>query len=180
MTISITHPFTSAKPQGTDATKVRTNDWNANHIIAMSSGYFIGRKTAGDGAAEELDLAYLYEHFGFALTNMTTGINATVTGAAIWRPMFAGAIMGVRGSLYTAQTSGTLLQFDVLKNGTSIFSTKPTFDNTEKTTVTALTQYALTSTPITFADDDEIRFDITAFGDGTAKGLLAQLRVRKY
>jgi hypothetical protein len=54
MAIEVKHKFVSAKAEGADATKVRTSKWNELHDILMASGFFIGRTTAGAGAAEEI------------------------------------------------------------------------------------------------------------------------------
>lgn len=60
MTIAITHPFVSAKGDGSDATLVRPSNWNAAHATSMATGAVIGRQTAGVGAFEELTLtAYM-------------------------------------------------------------------------------------------------------------------------
>lgn len=82
-------------------------------------------------------------------------------------------LTAVRGSLATAQTSGSLVQFDVKLSGVSIFSTKPTIDNGEKTTTTAATAGVLTTTVL--GDDLELTFEVTQVGDGTARGLNAAL-----
>jgi hypothetical protein len=71
--------------------------------------------------------------------------------------------------LTTAQASGSLLTVDVNQNGTSIISTKLTFDNTEKTTVTAATQPVISTSALT--DDAEITVDIDQVGASGATGL---------
>lgn len=75
----------------------------------------------------------------------------------------------VRGSLTTAQTSGNTFTVDVKKNGTTIFSTKLTIDNGEKTTATAATAAVLSTTSV--SEDDEITIHVDQIGDGTATGL---------
>lgn len=82
-------------------------------------------------------------------------------------------LTAVRGSLATAQTSGSLVQFDVKLSGVSIFSTKPTIDNGQKTTTTAATASVLSTTAL--GDDLELTFEVTQVGDGTARGLNAAL-----
>jgi hypothetical protein len=62
-----------------------------------------------------------------------------------------------------------LLKFNVKQNGSTIFSTKPTFDNTEKTTVTAATPSVLSTSALT--DDAEITIDIDTVGTAGATGL---------
>lgn len=54
MTISFKHTFVNPKSDGGDATVVRPSNWNAEHTVLMSSGFFVGRVTAGDGVMEEL------------------------------------------------------------------------------------------------------------------------------
>jgi hypothetical protein len=56
--------------------------------------------------------------------------------------------------LRDAQASGSTFTFDIKKNGTSIFGTLPTIDNTEFTTLTAATPAVLSAT--TFAAGDRI------------------------
>jgi hypothetical protein len=82
-------------------------------------------------------------------------------------------LVGVRGSLSVAQASGSILTVDINKNGTTVLSTKLTFNNTEKTTVTAATPAVISVA--SFADDDEVSVDIDALGGGTAKGLKVSL-----
>jgi len=96
-------------------------------------------------------------------TGMTTGVKVTL------RAPFAMTIESVKASLTTAQATGALFTVDIKKNGVTIFTTKPTFDNTEKTTATAVTANVLSTTAI--ADDDELTFEISQIGDGTARGL---------
>jgi len=78
-------------------------------------------------------------------------------------------LTGVRASLTTAQTSGSIFTVDINLGGVSILSTKLTIDNTEKTSVTATTPAVISNTTMT--DDGEITVDIDQIGDGTAKGL---------
>jgi hypothetical protein len=109
------------------------------------------------------------ETHGFAASDETTALT-TGTGKITLRPIpYSFAITGIRASLSTAQTSGSLLTVDVKVNGASVFSTMLTFDNAEKTTTTAATPAVLSSTSI--PADAEITADITQVGDGTAKGL---------
>ena len=81
-----------------------------------------------------------------------------------WRMPFGFSLSGVRASLTTAQSAGDLLTVDVKRNGTSVFTTKITFDNGEKTTALAATASVLTSTPLTLAADDEMTIIIDQVG----------------
>jgi len=100
-------------------------------------------------------------------TALTTGTKVT------FRAPYAFTLSSVRGSLTTAQSAGSLLTFNVKKNGTTVFSTTPTFDNTEKTTQTAATPSVLSTTAI--ADDDEITITIDTVGTSGAAGLKVAL-----
>jgi len=102
------------------------------------------------------------------ITPLTTGV-AKVT----FRMPFAMTLLGVRASLPTAQTSGSILTVDINKAGTSILSTKLTIDNTEKTSMTAATLPVISDSSLT--DDAEITIDIDQIGDSTAKGLKVTL-----
>lgn len=55
MTISLKHAFTNPKSDGGDATVVRPSNWNAEHALTMAADRVLGRVTAGDGVAEELN-----------------------------------------------------------------------------------------------------------------------------
>jgi hypothetical protein len=94
---------------------------------------------------------------------------ATGTSKVTFRAPFAMTLTQIpRASLNTASTSGNPT-VDINKNGTSILgANKLSIDANEKTSVTATTATTLSST--SFADDDEITFDIDVAGTG-AKGL---------
>lgn len=100
-------------------------------------------------------------------TALTTGIKVT------FRMPYALTLTAIKASLTTAQATGAIFTIDMHKAGTTIFSTKPTIDNTEKTTATAATASVLSTTAI--AADDEIDVEVQAIGDGTAKGLKVYL-----
>ena len=104
----------------------------------------------------------------FAASDETTPLTSGSDKTTLRAP-YAFTISGVRASLSTAQTTGSILTIDIKVNGSSILSTKITIDNTERTSVTAVTPPVLSSS--TLADDDEITIDIDQVGDGTAAGL---------
>ena len=101
-------------------------------------------------------------------TSLTAGA-AKVT----FRMPYAFILSGVRASLTTPQTSGSILTVDINEGGTSILSTKLTIDNTEKTSATAAASAVISDTAL--ADDSEITIDLDQIGDGTAKGLKVYL-----
>ena len=77
MTLSVKHTFTSGIAEGSDATKVRTNNWNAEHTITMATGTVMGRGTAGSGAVEELV-------GGLGLELTANSITAIGAGLYLW------------------------------------------------------------------------------------------------
>lgn len=97
-------------------------------------------------------------------TALTTG-----TAKVTFRMPYAMTLSGVRCSLTTAQTSGSIFTVDINEGGTTILSTKLTIDNTEKTSTTAATAAVISD--VNLADDAEITIDIDQVGDGTAMGL---------
>ena len=118
--------------------------------------------------------ARLSEKIAIVITVMGES-TAVTTGTAkvTFRMPFAMTLTAVRGSLKTAQTSGSILTVDVNDSGTTILSTKLTIDNAEKTSTTAATAAVLSDTAL--ADDAEITIDVDQIGDGTAIGLKVTL-----
>jgi hypothetical protein len=106
-----------------------------------------------------------------ALSNENSPV--TTANSVTFRMPFAFTLTGVRASLKTAQTSGSIFTVDIKKNGSTILSTLITIDNTEKTSTTAATPPVISSASI--SDDDEILMTVTQIGDGTAVGCKATL-----
>ena len=107
-------------------------------------------------------------------TDITTG-----TAKVTFRAPHAMTITGVRASLTTASSSGTVtidINEDISSGGASILGTKLTIDANEKTSTTAATAATITDTAI--ADDAEITIDIDAAGTG-ATGLKVTILYRK-
>lgn len=94
-------------------------------------------------------------------TALTTG-----TAKVTFRMPYAFTLTDVRASVTTAPTGGTLLTVDVNEGGTTILSTKLTFDASEKTTTTAATPRVISDA--TLADDAEMTIDIDAVGSTIA------------
>jgi hypothetical protein len=103
-----------------------------------------------------------------AVGDETTAITAG-TGKVTFRMPYAFTLTAVRGSLKTAQTSGTIFTVDINEAGSTILSTKLTIDNTEKTSTTAAAAPVISDSSL--ADDAEITIDVDQIGDGTAIGL---------
>jgi hypothetical protein len=123
----------------------------------------ISQYIRGDGTLASLP-AVVQAAASDETTALTTGV-----GKVTFRMPYAMTLTGIRASLTTAQASSSLLTVDVNQNGTSILSTKLTFDNTEKTTVTAATQPVISTSALT--DDAEITIDIDQIGASGAAGL---------
>jgi hypothetical protein len=100
-----------------------------------------------------------------AVSDETTALT-TGTAKVTFRMPFAFTLTDVRASVTTAPTGGTLLTVDVNEAGSTILSTKLTFDASEKTTVTAATPRVISDSSI--ADDAEITIDIDAIGSTVA------------
>ncbi|WP_291207068.1 hypothetical protein [Hyphomonas sp.] len=96
-------------------------------------------------------------------TALTTGTKVT------FRMPYAMVLSAVRASLATAQSAGAILTADIKEEGTSIFATKITIDNTEKTSVTAATPAVFSDTAL--ADDAEMTIIIDQVGTPGAAGL---------
>jgi len=86
---------------------------------------------------------------------------------------------GCYASLAVAQAAGTVLTVDVNRNGTSIFSTRLTFDNNERTTTTAATPAVYAPGGDVLFAGDEITIDVDQVGNALAKGLRVYLVGRR-
>lgn len=109
-----------------------------------------------------------------AVGDETTAIT-TGTAKVTFRMPYAIDLKDIRGSLSTAQASGTIFTVDVNNGASSLLTTKLTIDNTEKTSTTAATQPALTYATTQVLADAEITVDVDQIGDSTAKGLKVTL-----
>lgn len=100
-----------------------------------------------------------------ACSDETTALTAG-TAKVTFRAPYAFTLTDVRGSVTTAATGATLLTVDVNESGTTVLSTKLTFDASEKTTTTAATPRVISDTSI--ANDAEITIDIDSVGSTIA------------
>lgn len=108
-----------------------------------------------------------YANYVIPISDLTTNLT-TGTAKAVFRMPGAFTVTGVRASVATQQTAGSILQFDINESGTSILSTKLTIDNSESTSTTAATAAVISDSAI--ADDAEITIDIDTVGTAGAKG----------
>ena len=56
MTINLKHPFVSAKPDGTDASKIQPSNWNALHQLTAAAKRLLGRYADTDGDVQEISV----------------------------------------------------------------------------------------------------------------------------
>jgi len=99
---------------------------------------------------------------GLAVSDEATALTGSTTVAlGTFHAQKAGTWSEILIGVTTAPT-GSTLTCDVHKNGTTIFSTKPTIDATEKTSVTAATAAVLSTT--TYAKGDLIELFCDSVG----------------
>jgi hypothetical protein len=113
-----------------------------------------------------------------AVSDETTALT-TGTAKITFRMPYAMTLTEVRGGVTTCPTGGTLLTVDINESGSTILSTKLTFDASEYTTTTAATPAVISDSSL--ADDAQITIDIDAIGSTIAgtglKILLKGVRV---
>lgn len=139
----------------------------------MQAAYSAAASVAGGSGYTPADMAVLLaskREIPIYQTTDAIAVTAAAGKAAIRLP-YALKITDVRGSLSTASTSGAVT-VDVNDSGTTILSTKLTFDQDEKSSETAATAEVISDTVI--AADAEITIDVDGAGTG-AKGLTVWL-----
>ena len=111
----------------------------------------------------------------FACGDETTSIGATGQVLSFRMPfamtLNAGS-SGVKGSLVTAGTGVNLLTVDINESGSTILSTKLTFDATETTTVSAATPVVISD--VNLSSDAIITVDVDQLDSG---GVAAGLKI---
>ena len=158
-TLMITNPLTASAFYS-----FPTAEGTANQVLAAT----------GIGGLIFSDLATLMPQcMTIAVTEENTDIQTGTAQVTIRSPYSIG-ITDVRGSLSTASTGATPVEFDVNVDGTSIFTTEPTFDPNETTTQTAATAGVLSGSVAMVGDDSVITIDVDAAGTG-ARGLKVTL-----
>lgn len=102
---------------------------------------------------------------GVTLTSETAAVTAstTVPKNTIYAP-YAMTISSVYAFLTTAGSTASTL--DIHKNGTTIFSTRPTIDASEYTTATAAAAYAFAAGANVIAANDKLEFFVDTAGTG--------------
>jgi hypothetical protein len=128
-------------------------------------GGLLLRKTATNTWVVQPSASGTSVALGIACSDETTALT-TGTAKATFRMPFAMTVTDVRATVTTAPTGASLLTVDVNDSGTTILSTKLTFDASEKTTTTAATPRVISDTAL--ADDAEITVDIDQVGSTVA------------
>ncbi|MGH8037088.1 MAG: hypothetical protein ACREPD_05035 [Stenotrophomonas sp.] len=108
-------------------------------------------------------------------TNITTGTTKASMVLPFGIVLSPVAQRGIYASVSEAQPSGTPLTVDVKRNGTSILNIKLTFDNGERSTITAALPPTLVAGGDILAAGDEITVDVQQVGTAGAKGLKVYL-----
>ncbi len=141
-------------------------------VVVPPGGFALVEVNGTDARLVNYQLPFIHQVEVFADATAVTSGAAKKTfrmPARVW-------LTEIRGSLVTAQASGTAMAIDVNEAGASIFSTTLTFDNTEKTTVTAATPAVISDPAI--ADDAEITIDVDTVGTGGAGLRLTFIGIR--
>ena len=118
------------------------------------------------------DVEYCRDLYVDSTADMATG----TAKATLYLPgLKEFTVTGVRAYVNTVATGATLLTVDINEAGTSIISTKLTFDASELSTMTAATPVIISDH--TIAAGAKITFDVDAVGNTTAgKGAVACIR----
>ncbi|WP_206616529.1 hypothetical protein, partial [Mesorhizobium sp. M7A.F.Ca.CA.002.03.2.1] len=170
-------PFTVYNNCGQDVTvQISGQAATPQTVVNGDIGSFISdginvRAAAGASGSPPSAPAIPFYH-QVAVSDETTDLTAG-TAKLTFRWPVGFTLSSVRGSLNTGSDSGGQVEVDVKQSGVTIFSTRPTFDATEKTTVTAATPSVLSTTAM--VDDAEVTVDIVGAGVG-AKGLKLTFR----
>lgn len=142
---------------------------NTRYLIGAGTGAVQVYTTDGANAPAARGTSSSLEAIRINVGDETTAIT-TGTGKASFRMPYAFHVTEVRGSLAVAQVSGSVVTVDINEAGTSIISTKLTFDNTELTTKTAATPAVISDASL--ADDAVISIDLDQVqGSSVAAGL---------
>lgn len=162
----------SGAPAGYPATAISITDAGAYFTGAQVEAALqeVGASLGSlDGRLDTLEAKVLPYDIYLALGDETTAITASTSVAKVtFRVRRAFNLTNVYADLNVAQASGSIVTFDVKKNGTSIFSTLLTIDNTELDSATAATAAVLTSNPTAFAVNDVVTIFITQCDAATA------------
>lgn len=173
-TNSATNYVVAARSNGAVSISTSTTNWNDStnyvrlYLLVAAGGVITSYEDHRQAIGASGSAGTVAREWQVAASDETTALTAGTAKLTARAPR-AMSVTAVRGSLSTAQASGSIFTVDINEGGTSILSTKLTIDNTEKTSTTAATPAVVSDASI--ADDAEITIDIDQVGDGTATGL---------
>ena len=136
MTVSLTHAFQSAKPDGSDSSLVQPSNWNAEHTLTMATDKLLGRATASTGAAEEIGIGTALSLSGGTLN--VTNVPVANGGTGLSTVTANNVILGNGTSAFQTvapSTTGNVLT----SNGTTWVSQAPTAATTTYEKITSVT-----------------------------------------
>lgn len=145
--------------------------------IVDAGGYFVG--TTVEDALQEVGASIAMvevQCLAIACSDETTNLAAASNVITLHAP-YKMEVLEVFAGLTAAQSAGSIFTVDINEAGTSILSTKITIDNTEETSLTAVTPPVISDA--TIDKGSKITVDIDQIGTAGAKGLKVYMIVRK-
>lgn len=121
----------------------------------------------------------LFDRSALIATNISTGVSKDAYVMPFGLLLDEVVAGGCYASLAVAQAAGTVLTVDVNRNGVSLFATRLTFDNSEKSTTTAAIPAVYAAGGSILYAGDEITIDVDQVGNALAKGLRVYLVGRR-
>jgi hypothetical protein len=159
---------TLAKMAAGTAGNVFTYDASGNPAVVATgtAGQRLTSNGAGAAPTFQSEALRIPIFFSDQSTDWTTGLKVTFT----WR-FGATTLSSTPIDCVTAPT-GSAAQFDVKKNGTTIYSTKPTIDASETSTDTAATPAVISTTSLANGDIVTIHIDQIGSSDSGQGGVI--------
>lgn len=157
--------------------KDSTTSFTNRDGLKFTGNVTITDDSVGGNTVVNVPISSTSEDRGYALSDMISNIT---TGSKLVETITrAYTLIDVRASLSVAAT-GSLFTINIKKNGTSIFTTKLTFDSAETTTVTALAPYVFTTPTVAFAVGDTLEILVDSIGAVVAgTGLIVFLTINR-
>lgn len=147
---------------------------NSGTIVIKASDDTVGAGGNGSGSGKTGtgSATVQNESFVIACSDESTALTAGTTKRSFFVP-YDFHLVEVQAELTTVQSAGSIFTVDINEGGASILSTKLTIDNTESTSITAVTPYVISDAFL--AKGAKVTIDIDQIGNGTAKGLSVTL-----